>query len=160
MNNTDPAQEAGELLRKLSEQADERQDAIDEAYLLLRDRGWIARVRVRRYMCRRGCQIATAFKAGQAVLLAVRDYKQSPGLNAVQSVPEARANNTLDGDRWWPSHVYDMTHLATWGDAAGASVACRHYRGMLTGAQVLADVEGVRPGHDGKPSILGVSNDA
>lgn len=133
---------------------DERSDAIQDAYQQLRDTGLLSRVTVHRYMCQRGCQIATVFRTGGSTLCAVRDYKYSPGLNKSQSVESARMKNTLDGDRHWPAHVYDVDELAEWGENTGMSVACRHYRGVLNGARVLADSRDAKPGHPGKPTRL------
>lgn len=140
--------------------AEDHADAIQRAYQALRDtkdaRGvpLLNRVALHRYQCHRGCQIAIVFKAAGRVMCAVRDYKYSPGLNEKQSVESARSKNTIDGDRHWPSHVYDVTSLADWGDGTGMSLACRHYRGLLSGAQVLRDVAGVEPGSPRKPTRL------
>lgn len=138
----------------LFEANEKRQESIDRAYTGLRDLGLLSRVIVHRYRCRRGCQVAQAYALSGRVFLAVRDYKYSPGLNLEQSAPRAREKNTLDGEKHWPSHVYDMNELAEWGDEASAHVVCRHFRGTLTGRRVLADAEGVTPGHPGKPTVL------
>lgn len=143
-----------ELFATLLAQTASKSDADARMYAALRDNGLLSRVTTHRYMCRRGCQIATAYKVGAAVMLAVRDYKYSPGLNEARSVESARAKNTLDGDRHWPAHVYDMTEHAEWGDDAGASIVCRHYHGLLTGKRVLGDSRDVVPGHPNKPTRL------
>ena len=49
-----------------------------------------------RYICRRGCGIATVFRVGGVTVCAVRDYKLSPGLNERESTPAARAKKTID----------------------------------------------------------------
>ena len=136
---------------------DDRVDAIQTAYQQLRDAGLLSKVELHRYMCTRGCQLAIVFRAAGTNLCAVRDYKYSPGLNASQSVASARIKNTLDGERHWPSHVYDVDSLAEWGEGTGMSVVCRHYRGVLSGARVLADIGGVLPGRGGKPTRLSSS---
>ena len=153
-------QDIDEWFATLLNSAEADADAIQRAYQALRDtndtRGTplINRVILHRYQCQRGCQIAVVFQAAGTVMCAVLDYKYSPGLNEAQSVASARAKNTLDGDRHWPSHVYDVTSLAEWGEGTGVSLACRHYRGLLSGAQILGDITGVAPGKPGKPTRL------
>ncbi|KQZ10040.1 hypothetical protein ASD19_10835 [Microbacterium sp. Root53] len=142
-----------DLLRTSQHRAEARQ----RAHQTLESTGLLSKVTLHRFMCKRGCQIATVFRVGGSTLCAVRDYKYSPGLNAAQSVPEARAKNTLDGDRWWPSHVFDIEELAEWGDEAGMSMNCKHFRGTVTARTVLAACEGASPGKQNKPTILGVS---
>ncbi|MBD8012664.1 hypothetical protein H9633_10180 [Microbacterium sp. Re1] len=144
-----------DVIARLLAESDDRALSLERTYTALRDMDLLSKTRVHRYMCKRGCQVAQAHKVGGIVMLVVRDYKYSAGMNSAESVPEARRKNTLDGDRHWPSHVYDMTEMATWGDDAAAHVVCRHFRGALTGSRVLADADGVIPGRDGKPSTLG-----
>ena len=38
----------------------------------------------------------------------------------------ARARNTLDGERHWPGHTYDVDELAESGPDVGFDVICRH----------------------------------
>jgi hypothetical protein len=124
-----------------------------EVFRALVDRDLLSKITLHRYRCRRGCPIAVVFAVDDLLLCAVRDYKFSPGLNRVESVEAARAKNTLDGDRHWPSHVYDVKQLG--GDPkAGIWMACRHYHGAVPIDAMTAAVEGVRPGHAGKPTIL------
>lgn len=152
--------EMGEWFATLLQSTDDRSDALQQAYQQLRDitdaRGvpLLNRVTLHRYQCARGCQIATVFRAGQTTLCAVRDYKYSPGLNAKQSVEAAREKNTLDGDRHWPSHVFDVDSIAEWGEGTGMSVTCRHFRGTLSGARVLRDIANASPGKPGRPTRL------
>jgi hypothetical protein len=146
-----------EWFRDLVRKNHDRNQALQDAHQHLANAGLLSRVTLHRYMCKRGCQLATVFRVGGTTLCAVRDYKYSPGLNEARSVPTARAKNTLDGDRWWPSHVFDVDQLARWGDDAGMSMNCRHYRGTVTGRAVLEAVDGVKPGHQNKPTILGAS---
>ncbi len=143
-----------DLFAELLKRTEERADAMESLYRALADQGLLSKVTLHRYQCKRGCQIATVFRAGSTTLCAVRDYKYSRGLNAAQSVASARAKNTLDGDRWWPSHVYDVEEIADWGPETGMQVACRHYRGLLAGGAVLDDVRGVTPGKPNKPTRL------
>jgi len=151
----DGDQDPIEALRRYLETAEDSRLARERVYETLRDHpGWLANLTVHKYMCMRGCQLARAFRVGGLTLLAVRDYKYSPGLNLQLSVEAARDQNTLDGERHWPSHVYDMDELAQWGDEAGAAVVCRHYRGMLTGRRVLTDCGNATPGRPGKPTRL------
>lgn len=149
-----------EWFTALMQSADDSADALQRAYQALRDtndsRGvpLLNRVTLHRYQCTRGCQIATVFRAGQTTLCAVRDYKYSRGLNAAQSVQSAREKNTLDGDRHWPSHVFDVDSIAEWGEDTGMSITCRHFRGTLSGARVLRDVADASPGKPGRPTRL------
>ncbi len=153
MNDVD-TKEALEFFANLLRSSEDRQSSIDRTYFGLRDLGLLSKVIVHRYQCKRGCQIAQAYSHGGRVFLSVRDYKYSRGMNEASSVPRAREKNTLDGDRHWPAHVYDMTQLAEWGDDAGAQAICRHYKGLLTGSRVLRDADGVLPGRGGKPTTL------
>lgn len=137
--------------------ADNRRLALEDTHRMLSSNGLLSKVTLHRYMCRRGCQIAVVFKVGDVIACAVRDYKFSPGMNEAESVPAAREKNTLDGDRWWPSHVYDVAELADWGPGRGMDMNCRHHHGTVNAADVLAVVEGVQPGHPGAPSILGAT---
>ncbi len=131
---------------------------MDRAYVALRDSGKLSKVTLHRYLCRaRSCMIATVFRLDRLTLCAVRDYTYSPGLNEAVSVPSARAKKTLDGDRHWPGHVYDVEELADFnaGDVkAGMDMNCRHQRGVVLPDDVLAKVAGVRPGHPGPPTRL------
>lgn len=147
----------GDWFSLVLKQHDERVDAIADAHQQLVSNGLLSRVTVLRYMCGRGCQLATVFRISGTTLCATRDYKYSPGMNEAQSVPTARVKNTLDGDRHWPSHVFDVEALAEWGVHAGMSINCRHYRGTLNAVDVLATVGDTAPGKPIAPIRLGVS---
>lgn len=142
---------------KLISESNSRTEAQERAYQHLMNTGLLSRVTLHRYICRRGCKVATVFAGLGTTLCAVTDYKYSPGMNRAQSVPSARAKNTLDGDRWWPSHVYDVEDLAAFGDDAGISFNCRHVRMHRAASQILADCKGAQPGRQNKPTILGAS---
>jgi len=151
------ADELGEWFGNLISQANDRSEALQDAHRHLVEGGYLHNVVLHQYQCRRGCQIATVFKVGGTVLCAVRDYKFSRGLNAERSVAAAREKNTLDGDRWWPAHVYDVEELDRFsaGDnLAGMSMNCRHYTGTVLASDVLKTVEGVVPGKKSAPTRL------
>lgn len=151
----DDATSAGVLLRELLDAARDESRAREDLHLALQRGGLLSRVTLHRYMCAsRGCQLATVFAAGGSVLCAVRDYKPSHGLNERLSVPSARTRNTLDGERHWPSAVYEVSDLATWGQDAGFDVICNHVRVTLRAGDVLELVAGVIPGRPGKPTRL------
>lgn len=153
--STDEAAQAGQLLAALFQASDDAKKAREDLHTALRENGYLSRVTLHRYMCaQRGCQIATVFKAGGTVLCAVRDYRLSRGLNERRSVASARAKNTLDGERHWPSHVYDVTELADWGGSVGFDLTCNHFTGTLLAADVMKAVDGVEPGRPGKPTRL------
>lgn len=131
--------------------------ARDELFRHLRDSGLLPRVTLHRYMCRRGCQIATVFSAGGLVLCAVRDYKFSHGLNDDVSVPEARMRNTLDGERHWPGHVYDVGEIQRFSvgeQKAGMDMNCRHFRGTVLAEDILEACKSVIPGKPDAPTRL------
>lgn len=139
------------------ERLHDRQAAIDAAYISLRDAGLLPKVTLHKYMCRRGCPIATVFRVAHLTLCVVRDYKFSPGLNREVSVPSARRKNTLDGERHWPGHVYDVEELdrfSAGASRAGMGMNCRHHRGTVLAQDVLATVAGVSPGRPGPPTRL------
>ena len=130
-----------------------RQAALDSAHQWLTDAGALSKVTTHRYLCRlRGCPIATVFLIGDVVACAVRDYKLPPGVNLSESTEAGRERNTLDGRRHWPSHVYDLAQLA--GPADRIEMNCRHRHGGVLVSDVLAAVDGVRPGHPGAPTRL------
>lgn len=144
----------GRWFRDLFASATDKSAALDLAHAHLRDAGLLPRVTLHKYMCVKGCQIATVFRADGLVLCATRDYKLSPGLNVQVSVPAARASKTLDGERHWPGHVFDVANLAEWGPNAGMPFECRHFRRTLLAADVIEAVQGVQPGRPRKPTRL------
>lgn len=151
------AESAGEALGELMKRMDDDAAARDALYTHLKENGLLSRVTLHKYMCKRGCQIATVFRAGGFTLCAVRDYKFSPGLNEQVSVPSARERNTLDGDKHWPGHIYDVEHVERFSigeQKAGVDMNCRHRRGTVFAADILAAVEGVDPGKPGAPTRL------
>lgn len=146
-----------EWFSDLLQRSDDRSAALTDAHTQLRNAGNLSKVTVQEYHCPRRCVVATVFVVGGSTLCAVRDYKLSPGLNETQSVEAARKKNTLDGDRHWPGHVFDLEALADWPDNSGIGMNCRHHRGLIHAREILHRVEGVRPGHKIKPHVLGVS---
>lgn len=141
-------------LRRAFDASEERAVLLRDTYADLRSRGQIGRYVVHRYMCHRGDQLAIIFRFGGLELCAVRDYKLSPGLNTALSVPAAREHNTLDGDRHWPGHVYDLEQLARSGRSAVMTIACRHVVTTLGAVEVLDAVVGTRTGKPGRPTVL------
>lgn len=146
----------------LLEKSEDRQNAVDKIYYALRDTpGRLSKVTVHKYLCRRGCPIATVFVLGGETFCAVRDYKYSPGMNAAKSVESARLKNTIDKDRHRPSHVYDLAQFAvehggvtTWLDGAGVTMDCRHSSATVLVGDIMRTIEGVKPGHPRKPTRL------
>lgn len=136
---------------------DDRAQGLNDAYFQLDKLGLLSKVTLHRYQCNRRnpCQVARVVQIGPTVLCAVRDYKYSPGMNRAKSVPEARRKRTLNGDNWWPGHVYDVNELATWGDAAGLDMVCRHFHRTIFASDILTAIEGAKPGHPNKPTRLG-----
>lgn len=146
-----------EWFRDLLDRTEEHAAALDAAHTHLKNSGMLSKVVVQEYHCKRRCVVATVFVVGGSTLCAVRDYKLSPGLNERQSVEAARKRNTLDGDRHWPAHVFELEALADWPQEAGIGMNCRHYRGTIHARDILHRVAGVRPGFKIAPYVLGVS---
>lgn len=145
------------VFARILEQKGDHATAIEAFYQLLRDQGLLSRVTMHRYQCKRGCQVATVFGYQGLILCAVRDYKYSPGMNEAKSVKSAREQNTLDGERHWPAHVYDVeqiNRLNVGQQKAGISMNCRHYSGTVFAADILAAIEGLRPGQKIPPTRL------
>ncbi len=140
----------GAMLRRQST----RDDEIQQLHRELVERGELGRWVLHRYMCRRGCRVATVFRYQGLTLCAVADYKLSHGANLTRSVESARSKNTLDGDRHWPGHVYDVEELARFGPEAGMHMVCRHQLTVTLAVDVLAAVEGVTAGHPRPPTRL------
>jgi hypothetical protein len=144
-------------IEDLLAKAENHSTGITDLYIGIRDLGKLSNVTVHRYQCRRGCQIARVFRVSGLILCEVRDYKYSPGLNQRLSVASAREGNTLDGDRHWPSHVYDVEEVERFAvepRSAGISMNCRHVHITIPSADILETVMNVRPGHPGKPTRL------
>lgn len=135
--------------------SDDKREAQQYAYLKIEQMETaLPKVTLHKYQCTRGCQIARVVQIGSTIMCAVRDYEFSPGLNAQLSVPAARRKNTMDGDKHWPGHVYDVQELAEWGDQAGMQMVCRHFRGTVLASDLLKAIEGARPGHPNAPTRL------
>lgn len=148
---------AGQALDALVSLAGDREAAMEQIYAHLKDSGLLPKVTMHRYMCKRGCQIATAFSAGGLILCAVSDYKLSPGLNWELSVEEARKRNTLDGEKHWPGHVHDVMQLnrfSTADNQAAMDMNCRHRRGPILAVDILSVCQGITPGKPGAPTLL------
>lgn len=141
-----------QTLADLIEHNHDRQEAIDAQYLILREGDQLNRYVLHRFMCAKGCQVATMFRYAGLTLCAVRDYKLSPGKNTAESVAEARRKNTLDGARHWPAHVYDVGELVKFD--AGMTMVCRHVSVTVNAGEALSIAETSRPGRPGKPSVL------
>lgn len=131
-----------------------RREAIENAYQQMENAGLISKVTVHRYVCRRqGCGVlATVIRVGGATIARTGDYKMSPGMNRERTVESARQRNTLDGDRHWPGHTYDVSDLAVPG--VGVDMSCRHEIRTIPATDIVAAVQGVTPGHPGKPTVL------
>ncbi|QEM46089.1 hypothetical protein [Mycolicibacterium grossiae] len=131
----------------------DRDKAIQDAWQQLRDGKFISKVTVHTYRCPRcsGPPLVVVIRIGDNTLAHVRDIKLSRGKNNASSTPAARERNTLDGDRHWPSHVYDVGQLAPDG---GFRVECRHVSKTVSAAEVLAITANVKPGHPGAPTVL------
>lgn len=142
-----------EWFQALLAAAKDHSEAIHEAYQQLENAGLISKVTVHRYLCRRcGKPCATVIRLGDKTIARTRDYKFSPGLNVERSVETARARKTLDGNRHWPGHTYDVDELADW--EVGFAVNCRHTTATVLAVDVLKITRVVAPGHPGKPTML------
>lgn len=144
---------------RLTERAEDRELSIDTRYQALENAGLINRVVVHRFMCPRGCVVGTVIRVGGQIITRTRDYKLSPGLNESRSVEAARKNNTLDGERHWPGHTFDVVSMGKWGPDAGMDMCCRHIVRTVRAADILTTVDGVQPGRPSKPTrFTGGSN--
>lgn len=154
----DIERQIGQAFTALLAQTEDRGVALHELHRYLKEHPpMLANVTLHKYMCKRGCQIATVFAASGFILCAVRDYKFSPGLNDELSVPKARERNTLDGERHWPGHVYDVAQVDRFSvgeHKAGMDMNCRHRRGTVLAETVLQACRGVTPGKPGAPTRL------
>ncbi|WP_017936058.1 hypothetical protein [Nocardioides sp. Iso805N] len=129
-------------------------EATHEAYQHLENAGVLSRLTVHRYICARCGPLATVIRVGTHTLARTKDYKYGRGLNDARSVPAARASNTLDGERHWPGHTFDVDELAEWGEGVGFDVHCRHQTTTVAAREVLATTRNKLPGHPGAPTIL------
>lgn len=126
---------------------------IDELWLAAERRGDLSKMRVARYLCRRGCSLADVIRVGDLVLARTKDHKVRPRTNERRSVAEARVKNTIDGERHWPGRVYAVEILGR--DPRGNFDAnCRHGLHTINARELLTMIEDVTPGHPGKPILL------
>jgi len=134
---------------------DDRGQAIEAAYQQLENAGLINKVRVHQYLCaKRGHVLATVIRIGEVTVARTRGYKLAPGTNSSRSVESARRKNTLDGDRHWPGHTFDVSELAGWGPTAAIDMNCRDGLRSVRAEDILAASESSRPGHPGPPTRL------
>lgn len=139
----------------LLKSSEDHKKAIHDAYQHLENAGLISRVTVHRYLCSKcGKPRATVIRIGGRTIVRTKDYRNSPGLNVQRSVETARKRRTLDGDRHWPGHTYDVDELAEWGPTTGFDVNCRHVHATIMAAEVLELTKDVTPGHPDKPTLL------
>ena len=129
-------------------------EAIHNAYQQIENAGLIPKVTVHRYLCGRCGPLATVIRLGDKTIARTVDYKYSRGLNLRRSAAAARERNTLDGERHWPGHTYDVDALADWGPQVGFAVNCPHIRATVRAVDILNITRGVVPGHPGKPTML------
>lgn len=149
--NTD---DAAAWLSSLWATSGDRDEATHQAWQQLENTDLIRRVLVHEYRCRRGCRLARVIRLGDVTLMRTEPYKFGRGLNLDRTVEAARANNTLDGDRHWPGHTFDVDRLAEWGRRAGMDTNCRHQTSTVFAVDVLEATRHVTPGHPGKPTLL------
>lgn len=147
--------ETDEWFRSVLDSAADRSSGLDTAYVAMQNAGVLSKVTLHTYVCGEGCGVlARVITVDGLILCNSRNYKLSPGKNQADSVESARRSRTLDGNRHWPSHTVDIRDMAEWDGGASVRVACRHVEQNLPPAQVLETVEGIRPGHPGKPTRL------
>lgn len=147
--------EIDKWFRDVAAAAADRDQAIHDAYQHLENTDLVSKVAVHRYLCQRnGCVLATVIRVGDCVIARTRDNKLSPGANLDRTVESARIKNTLDGDRHWPGHTFDVGSLAEWGPVAGMDASCRHGLRTILAVDVLAAVDGVQAGHPKAPTLL------
>jgi hypothetical protein len=89
---------------------------------------------------------------GERTIARTQDDKFSPGYNEHHSVEAARAKRTLDGNKHWPGHTYDLDEYAA--NELHFQLTCRHVATNIFAADVLAITRDVKPGHPGKPTML------
>lgn len=144
-----------EWWRSMLSASEDRREAIETAYQQLENAGRVSKVTVHRYVCVKGGHLlSTVIRLGEVTIARTCDYKLAPNTNLNRSVESARRKNTLDGDRHWPGHTFDISHLATWGEVACIDMNCRHGLRTVRAVDILAVSQGVRPGHPSKPTLI------
>jgi hypothetical protein len=148
--------ELSDFFAALFASASDRDTAAHEGFQQLENAGVINKVIVGRYICGQGnCLLVKVIRVGDHTLARTKDHKVARGLNKEISVPAARRKNTLDGDRHWPGHTFDVDFLAGFGESAGLGAGCRHKpRRVISAADVLAKTRDVKPGYPGAPFIV------
>ncbi len=140
--------------RDLVDKSEDHKQAIHDAYQHLENAGLISRVTVHRYLCGKCGPRATIIRIGDRTLARTKDYKLSPGLNEQRTVESARRRRTLDGNRHWPGHTYDVDDLADGGPTVGLDASCRHGTATILAVDILEVTKNVVPGHPGKPTLF------
>lgn len=144
-----------EALRDAMRKNSDRKRALEDVFQKFENAGVISKVIVGRYICApRGCRLATVLRVGSKTILSTRDYKLSPGKNEADSVASARSKRTLDGQRHWPSQVFDLDDMGA-SPGLGIKVTCRHVERVLDPREVLALTSARYPGRPGPPVRLG-----
>ena len=142
------------LIRQMVRESEQRSEDLSTLIQRFENAGLLNKVTVHKYLCRRGCLRGRVMNIGGRLVMRTRDYKLAPGANQAQSVASARARNTIDGNRHWPGHDFDVAELASWGDVAAIGLNCRHGLHNELAVNILAKCEGVSPGHPGAPTLL------
>lgn len=127
--------------------------AIDIAYQRFENAGLVSKVTVHQYRCRKCGPVATVIRVGGDIIARTRDNKLAPGTNPSRSVEPARRKNTLDGNRHWPGHTFNVGDLAESPDL-GIDASCHHGLRTVRAVDIINIVRDVKPGHPGKPTLF------
>ncbi|MEP7738110.1 hypothetical protein ABKW28_10695 [Nocardioides sp. 31GB23] len=109
------------------------------------------------YRCRaRGCLLARFWRMREVVGYYQPAYKLSRAKNEAETVPEARAKRTTDGDRHWAEAAHVLDDLRGWGSQAALHMQCDHFREAVKAVDLLAQVDAATPGKPVRVSLPSV----
>jgi len=107
-------------------------------------RSRIKRAALVEYLCRdaRGCLLLHCWQAPDGRFLYQPPFHFSPERNLAESTAIARTTRTLDGDRHWPSHGWNLDDLD-----GQLKLQCDYVHLVWNVSDVLADADDSTAGH-------------
>ena len=130
-----------------------QQNAALASYEALSQRKALRQVLLAEYRCRakRGCLLLHVWQTPTARFYYQPRYELSPEVTEATSVESARLKHTSDGHTKWLPRAGSFDELIHF---QGKDLYCDHYRIVIPGERLAADVDGVTPGSRRRPILL------
>jgi hypothetical protein len=100
-----------------------------------------------------GCLLWFAWQSPQGIAYYIPGYKLSAGRASRETSPNARANNSIDGGRRWPSRGGYLEEFRGMIDTGGFMLQCDHVRVHERLRAIFANVESAEPGRPSRPRL-------